>query len=670
MSKSVANAALRRDWLAGARSRGLCALLLCCACWHAGVGRVAADARGAQSTEAYLERLLARARGLHLGTDPAWLRLGHYRTTAFGEAPVSEVDGPNFFLSPRGKVDPEAELEATLRAFFTPHSGRAEPAICHYPARFAFLHERLAFELARLSLPACEKFLTFVKEANPRAVTLVFSSYYLNNPASAFGHTFLRLDKADNFAVGEKRELLDYAIDYSADVDTGNAIIYALKGLFGGFPGTVKRMPNYYKVREYNDYESRDMWEYELQLSPKERYMLLAHIWEIGHSYFDYFYLGENCSYRILLMLEAAKPGVDLVDGLGSPVLPADTIKALFRNPGLVARVSYRPSLRTRFEHDVQGLSAEQRERVDALADQPDLPLPASWSVAEQVQVLDSAADLVDIRSIKELVQHTDLDAAERKRRLLERRSQIHVPSPVPPLQPPWDKAPERAHGTKRLGLGPGVRDADGQAGFLTLDFRLAMHDLADPADGYPELSQIEFLPTRLRVFPKRSGPHFALDDFSLVQIVSLNALSRFDLHPSWRFSFGARTLEGNGCDECLAGKIRFGAGPTVSFADDAVTLFLLGDGLVHASGALSGIADGPIRGGLGPAGGVRLRLDPNLLWLTQAEWVFYPAQRDPRVWQLDSVVRWSFVREVALSLELRALRDRREAMLLVLSYF
>ena len=25
-------------------------------------------------------------------------------------------------------------------------------------------------------------------------------------------------------------------------------------------------MPYYYKVREYNDYESRDLWEYELEL--------------------------------------------------------------------------------------------------------------------------------------------------------------------------------------------------------------------------------------------------------------------------------------------------------------------------------------------------------------------------------------------------------------------
>ena len=44
-------------------------------------------------------------------------------------------------------------------------------------------------------------------------------------------------------AVGERRELLDYGIDFSADVDTGNAVLYALKGLTGLFPGTFKRIP-------------------------------------------------------------------------------------------------------------------------------------------------------------------------------------------------------------------------------------------------------------------------------------------------------------------------------------------------------------------------------------------------------------------------------------------
>ena len=49
----------------------------------------------------------------------AWRRLLHYRAGASGRV-ASEVDGKEFFLAPDGAQSPEAELEATLHAFFLP----------------------------------------------------------------------------------------------------------------------------------------------------------------------------------------------------------------------------------------------------------------------------------------------------------------------------------------------------------------------------------------------------------------------------------------------------------------------------------------------------------------------------------------------------------------------
>jgi hypothetical protein len=646
---------------------GLALLVGCCSTRHV-ADEAVLRARAAAPDSPYLRVLLQRARAIELGQRTGWLRLGHYRSGAFAGGYESEVDGPSFFLSVRGKTDPQAELEATLRAFFTPVTdGKQEHPICHYPARFAFLQEALAIDPRRLTLPACEKFVAFVTEANPRSVTVVFSSYYLNNPASAFGHTFLRFDKAGT-SVGKERELLDYAIDFSAEADTSNAIVYALKGLFGGFPGTVKRLPYYYKVREYNDFEARDMWDYQLVLSPTELYMLVAHIWEVGHTYFDYFYVDENCSYRILALLEAAKPSLRLVDQVSSPVLPADTIKALYENQGLVREVTYRPSARTRFEHDMEGLSGDQLSLVERLADDANTRLPAELALTAQVQVLDAAADLVDVRSIKALMRREDPIAAEHKRRLLERRAALAVPSPRPPIAPPWDKAAERGHASKRIGVAGGLRDP--RSGFLTIDFRLAMHDLADPAHGYPDLAEIEFFPTRLRVYPRARDLHFALDDFSLVEIVSLSSLGRFDLSPSWRVAIGARTLEREGCDECLAGKLRLGGGGTLAAWDHTLVLFMTIDGWVYAGPDLSGIAESAARAGFGPSPGVRLRLDSDLVWLLSGELAWYPAQADELTWQADSVLRWSFAHDQALSLELRARRHSRDAQLFAFIYF
>src|SRR5205085_2119317 len=91
-------------------------------------------------------------------------------------------------------------------------------------------------------------------------------------------------------------DLLDYGVDYSATADTSNPVLYAFKGIFGFFPGTFHIFPYYYKVREYNDYESRDLWEYDLSLTPQQVTMLVAHLYELGATYFDYYYIDENCS--------------------------------------------------------------------------------------------------------------------------------------------------------------------------------------------------------------------------------------------------------------------------------------------------------------------------------------------------------------------------------------
>src|SRR5690606_26093360 len=122
-----------------------------------------------------------------------------------------------------------------------------------------------------------------------------------------FGHTFLRINRR-NSDLAPRQELLDYGVDFSAGVDTDNAVVYALKGLLGFFPGVFRRIPYYYKVREYNDYELRDLWEYELSLTQREVDLVVAHLWELGSTHFDYYYLTENCSYHVLGALEVARP--------------------------------------------------------------------------------------------------------------------------------------------------------------------------------------------------------------------------------------------------------------------------------------------------------------------------------------------------------------------------
>jgi hypothetical protein len=570
----------------------------------------------------YLGELRARAREQRLAEDVGWLRLGHWRPRHLGGV-KSEADGPAFFLAKGGQTDPAAELDATLAGFFdaAPKAEELDDAQCRFPARFAFLASKLGVDLARLPPRRCPRFDEFYGRVKATGVTLVFSAWYLNNPASAFGHTFLRLDQAGVSRAGRDAELLDYGVDYSARVDTPNAVLYAFKGLFGLFEGRFNHYPYYYKVREYAEYEFRDLWEYDLALTPGEVAMLVGHLWELGGTRFDYWYLDENCSYHVLGAIEAAAPRLDLLSHVGKlVVLPSDTIKALYLNEGLVRQVQYRPSLRRQLDARLALLAAAERDLVAPLAGNPALDL-GSLAPERQAAVLDAALDLVDFRTGKEILLGSDPVAAARRQALLVRRSALRVQSPRLELLPPREGQPQLGHPSLRAGLGGGVSGKGGPVALL--DYRQALHDLGDPPPGYPPYSQIEFLPARLAL-SLDSGRLEALEA-SFVRVTSLNAVSRFDRRPSWRMRFGADLLKDGGCERCVAAVGEVGGGFSALGLWDALDLYAGADTAVDWSPRLDGLAGSRVRVGIGPAALARVRLGERLSLVANGRYRFLP---------------------------------------------
>src|SRR3954468_10150342 len=65
----------------------------------------------------YLQELIARSRDLRLAERPEWRKLVHYVPNLVAPGFHSLVDSPEFFNALEGKTDPQAELDATLRAF-------------------------------------------------------------------------------------------------------------------------------------------------------------------------------------------------------------------------------------------------------------------------------------------------------------------------------------------------------------------------------------------------------------------------------------------------------------------------------------------------------------------------------------------------------------------------
>jgi len=639
----------------------------------------AARLREAATTQ-HVAELTRLARARNLAQDPQWLRLGHYRDAFFG-GHKSEADGRAFFLSERGSADAQAELEATVAALFSAPSAADSQnhALCRFPARFAFLAQKLPLDTSLLPDLHCTKFDDFWAKVAADSVTVVFSSYYLNNPASAFGHTFLRLDKrrARTDATG-RRELLDFGVDYAAGVPPGeNAIAYTVKGLTGFYPGSFTLLPFFYKVREYNDLEARDLWEYRLSLAPSQLAMFVAHLWELGSTHFDYWYLSENCSYHILGALEVADPKLELIGKLKWPVIPSDTVKALLASPGLVADVHYRPALRAVLGKRAASMSEVELDAVEELVNDAAFPMPTGLSPARQVAVFDAAADLVDVRFTRKMVEDSASTPSVVKQRLLARRAAIPVVSEDIVLAPDPRQAPHLGHPSSRVMLGygrtipsPVGSFVDRSRPFAEIDFRLTLHDLADAPRGYPETAQIEFLPTRLRLYGK--SPSLELEDISLVRVTSLTNQTRFNRAVSWRVRVGATRLHDSGCEGCVFPVGELGGGVSFGFFHDAVTLFGLAETRAYVGRITNDPAGaGPMgRLGVGPQLGMRLRMSDELIWLTTADTQWLPLQQPVVTWAAQSTLRWSYASRWAVDFEARAMPLGRDARLATAFYF
>jgi hypothetical protein len=611
---------------------------------------------GGHGVIGYLDSLVERARTLHLASDPGWLSLVHYRRTFWGGW-ESEADGPNFFLSPSGKRSPALELEATLRAYFG--SLPAQPSeelktlqhpVCQFPARLAWLTGKLAIDVARLPRSDCTRLESFRKELEATAVTLVFSSYHVTSPSSAFGHTFLRIHAARNSGA-DQRDLLDFAIDFGARIDTRNSLVYGIKGLTGQFPGEFRRLPYFFKVREYADFDSRDIWNYTLDLSPAEIAALVDHLWELGATWFDYYYTSENCSYHIAGALEAVVPRLRTLDKMRWPVIPADTVKLITSIPGAVRKIEFRPSLRSQFRHRTAVLSSAEKTAVARLAADPAAPLPADWPPLRQVSVIDAASDLVDVKFARELPFDLEGEGAKRKQRLLERRAGIQVTSEALTVPMPTAQQPHRGHGSRRIGVLGGASDGTPS---LYLDARLALHDLADPAPGYPQASSLEFLPVRARVFFEGDTPKLALEHAYLVRSSSLTPVDRFERRISYRLQLGAVSLDDAGCAQarCVAAQAMFGTGLAIASQRSRVTGWLMLDSQLASGPHLQGLGDAPLRLAAAPTLGLRLRMNETLHAVAGASLWWLPWQEPTYLAQGSVELRWLLSSPVALAAE------------------
>jgi hypothetical protein len=455
-----------------------------------------------------------------------WLNLLHYNKE-FSHY-VSQVDDTRFFYAEDGSKNPKIELIETIKHLYRETDNHNQQTQCQFVARTEWLIQQLDIDKNNLPKVNCDEYLEWRQLVQADSVALIFPAYHLNSPSSMFGHTLLRLDNSDD----TKTDWLSYAVNFGADIDNSdNSLIYAYQGLAGGYPGIFISEPYFKKIQEYNRIEHRDIWEYKLNLTPDETEKMIKHLWELKTINFDYYFFDENCSYRLLELIEVARPGVELTDEFIVTAIPVDTVRAV-EQAKLIEDIRYRPARATEIQYALETISELHRNSVLQLSQDIQYSKTEAFThlgIQEQKSITDLAYKYLRYNKTKEA---RDPATAKRSFQLLQKLNSYPVdvdinhaiPTPTPP---------EKGHKSKRATIGLGQRLNNNYA---EIGFKMAFHDLEDNTEGFLQGAQINIGSLQVRA-EENVGLRLYKMDF--VDIFSLTPKNAFFNPLSWRVYTG-----------------------------------------------------------------------------------------------------------------------------------
>lgn len=531
-----------------------------------------------------------------LAQQKQWQHLLHYRYHPYTFRFASQNDSPSFFLAADGKTSLKAEMTADIKAFLLTEQADNASAQCRFPARYFWLKQQLP-NYPFIDQP-CSEFDAWNKELNARFLTVIFPAAHINSPSSMYGHTLVRLDRANE----KSSKLLAYSVNFAANANPDdNELVFSYKGLTGGYPGVVSVLPYFVKTNEYQHMEYRDIWEYRLNLTQAETDQFIRHIWENKDTYFDYFFFDENCSYRLLALLDASSERIDMTDQFLLEAKPVDTIRVL-QQANLVEEVNYRASAASDMEFKGQQASKTVLAIAKQLVDEDNdiQPMLAELSEQEQAQALELAYAYARYLAVKKRQANPVLRA--RTVALLSARAKIKQPAAFKEAPTPKYRDDE-GHKTQRLTFNVGqskMTNADAQ-GFVDLGWRIAYHDIMDLPQGFAKGAQIQMGQFNLRVW---DGGAVRLQQAKIVDVLSLSENTYFQRPIAWAVSGGFERFIGE--EDELFGYLKLA----------------FGKAYVNRLGRFYGLAEAQLLADNQFNHNAQLSIGPRLGWLWQGDYV------------------------------------------------
>jgi hypothetical protein len=470
-----------------------------------------------------------------LADDPTWKALLHYDEHTH----QSTVETPEFFLSPDGRQDPLAELSTTIETF-----NQQPESACEFPARYYWLSKKTK---SLNAMPTCPRFEKWALLNKVNTVSVLMVSGYLGNPASTFGHAMLKFNTGGT-EVG--MDLFDLTLNYGALIPEGeNSAIYIIKGLTGGYEAGFSDRYFYTQDLVYSRTEFRDMWDYQLNLSLEERTLLMFHLWEIVGKKFKYYFLKENCAYKIAELLDLVIP--EEILNTQKPWYPpvdlfyrlAEIDQERVSNGGkkLIKKIRYIPSSQRVLYSQLSLLSSQEKATFRHIIES-DFDYMSSelnkHNNQQQISILDG---LITYQHYLQIAEGNNVSPAvtENLRKTLNRRiklpaQQVNMAT-IPDLPPPTLGAPPMA-----LELALGYNKENKTYGLLNWSPYKTEIVGNNSSDG-DELTVLD-----LTVGFSTKQDSIFLDRFNLIKIIHLNttAVTIADQNLwSWQLTVGATRL-------------------------------------------------------------------------------------------------------------------------------
>lgn len=532
---------------------------------------------------------------MKLHEHPQWLRLLHYSSD--NSHPESEILSQDFFLSETGSFDAKSELVETLRQFGLPASSDPDKhPSCRFPARHLWLAKHLRTDHSNAH---CAKFQAWSKQDRLNSISLMLISGYFGNPASTFGHVLMKINTSEQQG---KLSLLDMGINYGALVPPDEPTpVYILRGLFGGYQAGFSDRDFYQYDQTYSRTEFRNMWEYTLSLSDYQEQLLVGHIWEIAGRKMRYYFLKENCAYRLgqLMELVTQESFVDNVDLWYAPISIFNRLTELDETRSAeqkyIASVKFVPSNQELLYAKIALLSESDKDLFARIlrAQDPAKAVSALQTLprVRHAQLLETLLAFYQFRlagAESEKIDNSTLISV--KNHIVRERLQLPARTTPEKLAVPARRSPGDGEPPSLLAIGLGQQHKGGHYGLL----RYAPFHYDAVGNNELNRSSLVVFDTTLRLDSSRAP---RLDQLDILRVRKTNR-DQFQLPgtsaASWEVAVGYQQ-ERRDCNGCGAFFAESFLGRSYDLSADAVGSASLGLSVQSGDNELQGIAQGSI---------------------------------------------------------------------------